>query len=92
MLGTDSGSVVVLKSEKDYFLHTVSDIFYKPVGEANFTCCALNHMVNGKPIPCDRPQVAAFLAKLVEKYYFILFSKIFSKEFKDNQNQNRLKL
>ncbi len=74
LLSRSAGRVIVIKSESHYYLHELYDLFFRPIGEGHFTCCAMNHSINGQSIPCDKVAVARFMGQLITKKYLVLFS------------------
>ena len=67
LLSRTTGPVVTIRSRQQYELAHLGDLFFKPVGDGEFGCCAMNHCINGVPIPCDRARVSEALGKLVQK-------------------------
>ena len=67
LLSRNTGPVVVINSKKNYELGRLQDLFFMPVGEGTFSCCTMNHMINGQKIPCDREKVVGALTHLVRK-------------------------
>lgn len=43
-----------------------NEIFRLMPGSGEFTCCALNHCMDGKPIACDKPKIRAVLVRALE--------------------------
>lgn len=48
--------ISIIKSANDVANHHV-----RPVGTGDFTCCQVNHEMNGWEVPCDLPKVALVL-------------------------------
>eukprot|EP00930_Biecheleria_cincta_P079663 TRINITY_DN6757_c0_g1_i1.p1 TRINITY_DN6757_c0_g1~~TRINITY_DN6757_c0_g1_i1.p1 ORF type:complete len:425 (-),score=62.22 TRINITY_DN6757_c0_g1_i1:965-2239(-) len=63
--------VVVITGSQQAVLHDSQDYLSHPIGELDFTCCDLNHVQNGKEIPCDKAHISTvlqfYLAKLEDE-------------------------
>mmetsp|Transcript_97171 Transcript_97171/g.261020 ORF Transcript_97171/g.261020 Transcript_97171/m.261020 type:complete len:636 (-) Transcript_97171:73-1980(-) len=63
-LASKGGAVIVVMSETSCHLMNSLDTLRAPVGTGSFSCCAMNHQLDGKPLPCDKLKVAGIVRRL----------------------------
>jgi len=59
--------VVVIQGEMQAFLYDSNDYLSLPIDNAAFTCCEMDHTLNGSTIACDKEKIAQCLGSLLTR-------------------------